>query len=172
MNIFYTSNGKRYILRKNGSIARKVEFDRNNRVEKLVSKVEERNIYVSTHKKAKPKTGLNNIQKIAKEWRIDKFINLKLDGNQIVVEINQDKKKELFALDGCYAIKTQIEIKLMSKELVDKAYHNLHEVESNFSSMKTGLLEVRPIFLRKSNRTKGHVFVCMLALKIWHYNKK
>ncbi|WP_375331505.1 hypothetical protein [Candidatus Tisiphia endosymbiont of Oplodontha viridula] len=95
MNIFYTSNGKRYILRKNGSIARKVEFDRNNRVEKLVSKVEERNIYVSTHKKAKPKTGLNNIQKIAKEWRIDKFINLKLDGNQIVVEIDQDKKKEL-----------------------------------------------------------------------------
>ncbi|WP_341761620.1 IS1634 family transposase [Candidatus Tisiphia endosymbiont of Thecophora atra] len=166
-----TNNGKRYILRKNGSIARKVEFDRNNRVEKLVAKIEERNIYVSTHKKAKLELGLNNIQKIAKEWRIDKFINLKLDGNQIVVEIDQDKKKELFALDGCYAIETQIEIKLMSKELVDKAYHNLHEVESNFSSMKTGLLEVRPIFLRKSNRTKGHVFVCMLALKIWHYMK-
>ncbi|WP_341755502.1 hypothetical protein [Candidatus Tisiphia endosymbiont of Ptychoptera albimana] len=60
--------------------------------------MEERNIYVSTHKKAKPKTGLSNIQKIAEEWRIDKFINLKLDGNQIVVEIDQDKKKELFAL--------------------------------------------------------------------------
>ena len=43
-------------------------------------------------------------------------------------------------------IETQIEIKLMSKELVDKAYYNLHEVESNFSSMKTGLIEVRPIF--------------------------
>lgn len=99
-----------------------------------------------------------------------KTLLLKLDDNQIVVEIDQDKKKELFALDGCYAIETQIEIKLMSKELVDKAYHNLHEVESNFSSMKMGLLEVRPISLRKSNRTKGHVFV-MLALKIWHYMK-
>ena len=108
--------------------------------------MKERNIYVSMHKKAKPKTGLNNIQKIAKEWWIDKFINLKLNGNQIVVEIDQDKKKELFTIDGCYAIETQIEIKLMSKELVDKAYYNLHEVESNFSSMKTGLIEVRPIF--------------------------
>ncbi|WP_375333306.1 hypothetical protein [Candidatus Tisiphia endosymbiont of Xenochironomus xenolabis] len=59
----------------------------------------------------------------------------------------------------------------MSKELVDKAYHNLHEVEANFSSMKTRLLEVRPIFLRKGSRTKGHVFVCMLALKIWRHMK-
>ena len=32
--------------------------------------------------------------------------------------------------------------------------------------MKTGLLEVRPIFLRKSIRTEGHVFVSMLALKV------
>ncbi|WP_375330439.1 hypothetical protein [Candidatus Tisiphia endosymbiont of Nemotelus uliginosus] len=93
------SNGKRYILRKNGSIARKLEFDRNNRIEKLITKVGERHISVSTHKRAKPEIGLNNIQKIAKEWRIDKFINLKLDSNQIVVEIDQDKKKELFVFD-------------------------------------------------------------------------
>ena len=32
--------------------------------------------------------------------------------------------------------------------------------------MKTGLLEVRPIFLRKNARTEGHVFVSMLALKV------
>ena len=32
--------------------------------------------------------------------------------------------------------------------------------------MKTGLLEVRPLFVRKESRTRGHVFCCMLALKL------
>jgi transposase len=32
--------------------------------------------------------------------------------------------------------------------------------------MKTGALEVRPIFVQKANRTRGHVFCCMLALKL------
>jgi hypothetical protein len=32
--------------------------------------------------------------------------------------------------------------------------------------MKTGLLEVRPVFVRKESRTRGHVFACMLALKV------
>jgi hypothetical protein len=32
--------------------------------------------------------------------------------------------------------------------------------------LKTGLLEVRPVFVRKEHRTRGHVFVCMLALKL------
>ena len=32
--------------------------------------------------------------------------------------------------------------------------------------MKTGLLEVRPIFVRKASRTRAHVFVTMLALKV------
>jgi hypothetical protein len=32
--------------------------------------------------------------------------------------------------------------------------------------MKTGLLEVRPIFVRKALRTRAHVLVTMLALKV------
>lgn len=38
--------------------------------------------------------------------------------------------------------------------------------------MKTGLLETRPIFVRKQKRTKGHVFVVMLAYIIIHELKK
>ena len=32
--------------------------------------------------------------------------------------------------------------------------------------MKTGMLEVRPVFVRKDSRTRGHIFSCMLALKL------
>ena len=38
--------------------------------------------------------------------------------------------------------------------------------------MKTGLLEVRPIFLRKKTRTLGHVFISMLALKVARHMEK
>ena len=34
------------------------------------------------------------------------------------------------------------------------------------SKQLISVLEVRPIFVRKDNRTRGHVFVCLLALKL------
>ena len=43
---------------------------------------------------------------------------------------------------------------------------DLAHVEQNIRMLKTGLLEVRPVFVRKDTRTRGHVFVCMLALKL------
>jgi hypothetical protein len=42
----------------------------------------------------------------------------------------------------------------------------LQKVERDFRTMKTGLLEVRPVFVRKESRTRGHVFCCLLALKL------
>jgi transposase len=43
---------------------------------------------------------------------------------------------------------------------------SLQKVERDFRQLKTGLLEVRPIWVRKESRTRGHVFSCMLALKL------
>ena len=43
---------------------------------------------------------------------------------------------------------------------------SLQQVERDFRQLKTGLLEVRPVFVRKESRTRGHVFSCLLALKL------
>jgi transposase len=43
---------------------------------------------------------------------------------------------------------------------------SLQRVERDFRALKTGLLEVRPVFVRKESRTRGHVFCSMLALKL------
>jgi len=51
---------------------------------------------------------------------------------------------------------------------VSQRYTGLMAVERDFRTMKTGLLELRPIFLRKAARTEGHVLVTMLALKMVH----
>ena len=54
----------------------------------------------------------------------------------------------------------------MNTKEVHDSYVSLQKVERDFRAMKTGLLEVRPLFVRKESRTRGHVFCCMLALKL------
>ena len=54
----------------------------------------------------------------------------------------------------------------MDAATVDGRYRDLQKVERNFRTVKTTFLEIRPIFVRKADRTKAHVFVAMLALKV------
>src|SRR5437667_2750999 len=54
----------------------------------------------------------------------------------------------------------------MTAQEVHDSYIGLQKVERDFRAMKTGLLEVRPVFVRKKSRTRGHAFCCMLALKL------
>ena len=55
---------------------------------------------------------------------------------------------------------------VLEAQAVHDRYRDVHEVEQDFRTMKTGLLEVRPVFVRKAPRTRAHVLVTMLALKV------
>ncbi len=69
-------------------------------------------------------------------------------------------------LAGCYALTTDVTPAKLDAEQVHTSYMALEKVERDFRAIKTGLLKVRPIFVRKGGRTRGHVFCCMLALKL------
>ena len=73
---------------------------------------------------------------------------------------------EATALEGCYVLETDVPPPALTAQAVHDRYRDLYEVEHDFRTMKTGLLEVRPIFVRKARRTRAHVFVTMLALKV------
>ena len=49
---------------------------------------------------------------------------------------------------------------------VHDRYKDLALVERAFRNMKTGHLEVRPIYVRDADRTRAHVFIVMLAYKL------
>ena len=66
-------------------------------------------------------------------------------------------------LDGCYALKTDLPIEDVPAQTVHDRYKDLAQVEQAFRTCKTGHLEVRPIYVRKESRTRGHVFIVMLA---------
>ena len=63
-------------------------------------------------------------------------------------------------------IETNVGTSTLNSQQAHDHYKDLQKVERDFRTMKTSLLEVRPIFLRNKDRTIGHVFISMLALKI------
>jgi transposase len=54
----------------------------------------------------------------------------------------------------------------LEAQAVHDRYRDVHEVEQDFRTMQTGLLEVHPICVRQAPRTRAHVLVTMFALKV------
>jgi transposase len=94
------------------------------------------------------------------------LVELKLQGRVLTLVKNQAAIERAMELAGCYAVTSDVPKEQMSGQEVHDSYVGLEKVERDFRAMKTGLLEVRPVFVRKESRTRGHVLACMLALKI------
>ncbi len=76
---------------------------------------------------------------------------------------------EMEKLDGCYVVKTDVPTNIVDMKTIHDRYKDLSKVEFAFRTMKTTLEKIRPIFVRKQERTRGHVFVAMLAYMIVKY---
>jgi transposase len=85
---------------------------------------------------------------------------------RLLATLDPAAQAEATVLDGCYVLETDVPQATLDAQAVHDRYRDLHEVEQDFRTMKTGLLEVRPIVVRKALRTRAHVWVTMLALKV------
>ena len=159
-------NGKRYILRRCKVRQRKEHHRREDKISNLIEAIKERNAFVSGSTRAKPEAGLKKLDSWAKQHKVSSFISLYLEGNQIKMDVDEQKQDEDRLLDGCYVVETDVSNTAMDKKKVWDRYGDLQNVERDFRRMKTTLIEVRPIFVRKEERTRGHVFISMLSLKI------
>ena len=65
-------------------------------------------------------------------------------------------------LDGHYFIQTEVKEQLLSHSEVVAAYKSLQKVERVFRVLKNNI-ELRPIYVRKEKRIRGHVFICFLT---------
>jgi hypothetical protein len=63
-------------------------------------------------------------------------------------------------------IESDLPKEVASPQQVHDRYRDRTQVERDFRTLKPGLLELRPIFLRKEGRPRGHALVCLLALKL------
>ena len=120
------------------------------------------------------------IGKLLAKYKMGKFITWRVEaaadgekksrGHQVQWSIDEEKVTREQVLDGCYIVRTDVPEQSMDKQQVVDGYMSLGEVERAFRSLKMSHLEVRPIYHKKDERVKAHVFMCMLAYYIqWHF---
>lgn len=156
----------RLVLRCNEAIRSKEKHRRESKLARLQELITQRNAFVRQSKRADPQAGLRTLTSWAKRHKIASFATVTLQGRELKLLIDETLQAEDALLDGCYVLETDVAKEKMDAETVDARYRDLQKVERDFRNMKTAMLEVRPIFLRNANRTRAHVFVAMLALKV------
>ena len=158
--------GIRYILRRNPVRAGEMDKSRLSKRRALEEFVSEKNIYLSEHPKAKVSTALGKVKSKIKVLRLEKWLSVKAQDRQLSLEQDDAVLKEESLLDGCYVIKTDLAKEVADTQLIHDRYKDLAEVEKAFRDCKTEILEVRPVFVRSEQSTRGHVLVVMLAYMI------
>lgn len=156
-------NNVRYVLRRNPVRVIEIDKNRQSKIRKIKSKLTQQNKYLKEHSRAGVITAERKIKKLIKQLKLNDFITVGIDGRTLSLDIDEERKSEKELLDGCYVIKTDLTKEQASIEAVHQRYKDLALVEQGFRIMKTALLETRPIYVRKEQRTRGHVFVVMLA---------
>lgn len=157
------SDGVRYILRRNPVRAVEIEQSRQDKIDKLQRLVAEKNTYLSEHPRAKPSVASEYLTQWLDKLKLSEFCHIEAKERVLSFKVDRDKKDKASLLDGCYVIKTELDKESVSADIIHQRYKDLALVEQGFRTIKTGLLETRPVFVRKAKRTRGHVLIVMLA---------
>lgn len=155
--------GIRYVLRRNPVRKAEINANRQSKLADLKALIEQKNQYLKEHSKAKESIALRDITTKIKKLKLDGWLSATVEARQLSLIIDEQEKEKSTCLDGCYAIKTDLDAERISTQDIHARYRDLASVESAFRTMKTAMLEMRAIYVRKENRTRAHVLICMLA---------
>lgn len=118
----------------------------------------------------KPRAKVETLRKQAQGWLehygFAQWLQLQIRERGVGLLKDPAVETQLALLDGCYVLETDLPAAVADARTVHARYLNLPDIERDFRTMKTGQLELRPIFLRNAERTEGHALVTMLALKL------
>ena len=141
----------------------------------MTKEIKKQNEYLVEHPGAYVEVALRRIDERCKKLRLSKWATLSASGRNIILTIDKEAQQEDTKLDGCYVLKTDLTKDTMNKETVHARYKDLALVEWAFRTSKTVELEMRPVYVRLADRTRGHAFIVMLAYRIiqelaqrWH----
>jgi len=159
-------NGKRYVLRRNPQTQAREGARRADQWARVQAKITARNVRVEQKPRSDPNSSLKQAQALLTKYRLGGWLKVELAGRKVVWTEDAAARQKLAELDGCYVIESDLPKEVAGTQQLHDRYLDLTQVERDFRTLKTGLLELRPIFLRKENRTRGHALVSFLALKL------
>lgn len=166
---------KRYCLCRNPVRAQKDSATRETLIKKTTDKLEE----ITNYKQSTTPEILGaRIGKVLTQYHTGKYINWSIEADKaaekscdhkVIWALNNEAIEKDRKLEGCYIITTNVKPEDMTIAQVVESYKRLMSVEKAFRNLKTVQLEVRPIYHKKDERIRAHVFLCMLAYYVqWH----
>ena len=166
--------GERLIVCRNPLLAE----ERARKREQLLAATEKElaKITLATTREKRPLRGAAKIGlrvgRIANKYKVAKHFEMTIGEDCFAYARKLEQIRAEAALDGLYVIRTDVPAEQMSAEQTVRNYKSLSVVERAFRSIKTVDLKVRPIYHRKPERVRAHVFVCMLAYYVeWHMRR-
>ncbi len=156
-------DGERYVVRRNPARAEELAASRADKLTTLQTAAGTANAYLNEHPRAATKTQLARLKARSKTLGLDKVVQVAELERRVVVTVDETAWTEAARLDGCYALRTDLPKTVVGKEIVHDRYKDLAKVEWTFRDSKSVQLEMRPVYLRDENRTRGHALVVMLA---------
>jgi len=130
-------------------------------------------------KASKQKTGPSpetigaRVGRVLQRYKMGKFIQWSAPEGKLQWQFDQEKIQAEARFDGCYIVVADVPPDKMAKAQVVASYKKLSLVESAFRNLKTVQLEVRPVYHKKDDRIRSHVFLCVLAYYLqWHAQER
>jgi hypothetical protein len=159
-------SGKRYVLRRNPQTQAREGARRADQWQRVRTWIQKRNEQVKQKERCDPQSSLRGARARLTKYRLTGWVSVRLEGREVVGQEDQAAREAEAQLDGCYVVESDLPAAAATTQQVHDRYVSLTAVERDFRTLKTGLLEIRPVFLRKEGRTRGHALVSLLALKL------
>jgi transposase len=156
-------DGRRLVMRRNPVRAEEAAAGRQQRINTTVTKIQVKADKLKTSKRANPSTAYNFAIIQRHKLKVESFVKIDLCDRVLTVTIDEDAVKQTELLDGCYVVQTDLPSTEATAQQVHDRYKDLKFVEWAWQKMKTGHLQVRPIYVRKEKITRGHILMKMLG---------
>ena len=156
--------GIRYVLRRNPMRAEEIAMTRLSKHDAVKKVATELTKYLAEHPRADAKKAFEKVLTKINKLKADKWLTAIENDRVITVHKDDYGLSEVVLLDGCYIIKSNVPKVDADAQTLHDRYCDLENVERAFCTMKSVHLEMRPVFVKKKESTRGHVFVVMLSL--------
>ena len=113
------------------------------------------------------------VGKILAHYKMGKFVEWQIDKGRLTWHFKEAHIEQEKLFDGCYIVSATVPKDHLNQDEVVRTYKNLSVVEQAFGNLKTVSLEIRPVYHKKDDRIRSHVFLCVLAFYLqWHMQQR
>jgi transposase len=113
------------------------------------------------------------VGKILARYKMGKFVEWQIETGRLQWHFKEAHIAQEKLFDGCYIVSATVPKEQMNQDEVVRTYKSLSVVEQAFRNLKTVSLEIRPVYHKKDDRIRSHVFLCVLAFYLqWHMQQR